>query len=131
MRAWQVKSHGEPKNVMQRVDVPALEAGPGELKIKVAASALALPDVLLCRGTYPLTPPLPFVPGLEFVGTVTAAGPGAMTPVGTRLMGVAAFTFGHGAFADECKTYDMMAFPAPDTIDDADACTFTVAYHTA
>jgi NADPH2:quinone reductase len=131
MRAWRVTGQGEPIEVMERAESELGEPGPGELVVKVAASALALPDVLMCRGVYPLTPPLPFTPGLECVGTVTAAGPGAMTPVGTRVMGVAAFTMGTGSFADYCKTYDMMIFPAEPTMDDGEAAAFTIAYHTA
>ena len=131
MRAWQVKGQGEPSNVMRQVSLDLAPAGPGELNIHVTASALALPDVLLCRGVYPLVPPLPFVPGLEFVGTVTAAGPGTSTAVGAKVMGVAAFTMGHGAFADGCKTYEMMVYPVPDGMGDVDAAGFTIAYHTA
>jgi NADPH2:quinone reductase len=131
MRAWQVDGKGEPSAVLRQVALDLAPAGPGEMVIDVAASALALPDVLLCRGTYPLTPPLPFVPGLEFVGTVAEAGPGAATPVGSRVMGVAAFTIGTGAFADRCKSYDMMVYPVPKDMDDAEAAGFTIAYHTA
>ena len=131
MRAWQVNGRGEPKDVLEQVTLDLAPAGPGELNIHVVASALALPDVLLCRGTYPLTPPLPFVPGLEFVGTVTAAGLGTSTQVGARVMGVAAFMVGHGAFADSCKTYEAMVYPVPEGMDDADAAGFTIAYHTA
>jgi NADPH2:quinone reductase len=131
MRAWQVNGQGEPSAVMREVELDLAPAGPGELVIQVTASALALPDVLLCRGVYPLTPPLPFTPGLEFVGTVSEAGPGTSTPVGTKLMGVAAFTTGTGAFADRCKTYEMMAYPVSPGMDDADAAGFTIAYHTA
>jgi len=131
MRAWQVNGQGEPREILKQVHISLAPAGPGELNIHVTASALALPDVLLCRGVYPLTPPLPFVPGLEFVGTVTDAGPGTLTAIGTKVMGVAAFTMGHGAFADGCKTYEMMVYPVPAGMDDADACAFTIAYQTA
>ena len=131
MRAWQVNGQGEPSEILKQVRLDPAPAGPGELNVHVIASALALPDVLLCRGVYPLTPPLPFVPGLEFVGTVTEAGPGTKTPVGTKVMGVAAFTMGHGAFADSCKTYEMMVYPVPAGMDDVDASAFTIAYHTA
>ena len=131
MRAWQVNGRGEPKDVLVQVTLDLAPAGPGELNIDVIASALALPDVLLCRGTYPLTPPLPFVPGLEFVGTVTEAGPGTSTLIGAKVMGVAAFMVGHGAFAESCKTYEAMVYPVPEGMDDADAAGFTIAYHTA
>ena len=32
---------------------------------RVTAAGLGLPDVFMCRGTYPLTPPLPFTSGQE------------------------------------------------------------------
>ena len=131
MRAWRVTGHGEPSQVMEAVETELEPVGPGELVIKVAVSALGFPDVLMCRGTYPLTPPLPFTSGQEFVGTVTAVGPGVSTPVGTKLMGVSAFMIGRGAFADSCKTYEMMTFPIGAGMDDADAAAFTIAYHTA
>ena len=131
MKAWQVTAQGEPSQVMSQTDKELGEVGPGELHIKVAASALGFPDVLMCRGTYPLTPPLPFTPGQEFVGTVTAIGDGVTIPVGARVMGVAAFMMGCGSFADECKTYESMIFPVSTAISDADAAAFTIAYHTA
>lgn len=131
MRAWRVDSLGEPGDVMKQVSTELPPAGPGEMVVRVAASALALPDVMLCRGTYSMTPPLPLTPGLEFVGTVTAIGPGVSTPIGTRVMGVSAFLTGCGAFADECKTYERTAYPVGSGMDDADAAAFTIAYHTA
>lgn len=131
MKAWQVSGQGEPSQVIKQVDVELSPIGPGELHVEVAASAIGFPDVLMCRGTYPLTPPLPFTPGQEFVGTVTEAGPGTTLAVGTRVMGVAAFMMGQGAFAQQCKTYESMIFPVETAIDDADAAAFTIAYHTA
>lgn len=131
MKAWQVSGQGEPSQVIRQVDTELSAIGPGELHVDVAASAIGFPDVLMCRGTYPLTPPLPFTPGQEFVGTVTAAGPGTTLPVGTRVMGVAAFMMGQGAFGQQCKTYESMIFPVDTAIDDADAAAFTIAYHTA
>ncbi|MBY0510117.1 MAG: NADPH:quinone oxidoreductase family protein [Rhodospirillaceae bacterium] len=131
MRSWQVTGKGEPKVVLAKAE-KALEApGPGELRIKVIASALALPDVLLCRGTYPLTPPGAFTPGLEFVGTVLAAGPHTTLPVGSKVMGVSAFFMGHGAFADECKAYEQSTYLVPEGMNDVDAAAFTIAYQTA
>ena len=131
MKAWQVNARGEPAQVMTLAETTLEPPGAGELHIRVAASALALPDVLMCRGTYPLTPKLPFTPGQEFVGTVIAVGSGVATPVGSRVMGVSAFMIGRGAFAQECKTYERMIFPAAAAIDDTSAAGFTIAYHTA
>jgi NADPH2:quinone reductase len=131
MQAWRAERLGEPGEVLQRVEAEAPAAGPGELVIQVAASALALPDVMLCRGVYPLTPPLPLTPGLEFVGVVVEAGPGTTTAVGTRVMGVSAFLTGYGAFAERCKAQERAAYPVGPGMADAQAAGFTIAYHTA
>jgi NADPH2:quinone reductase len=131
MRLWQVGGQGEPREVMRQAEGALGPIRPGELRIRVAASGIGLPDVLMCRGTYPLTPTLPFTPGQEFVGTVIETGAGVATPVGTRLMGVAAFTIGRGSFADECITYEAMTYPVGAAMDDPTAACFTIAYHTA
>ena len=116
-----------PSEVMKAEHVDMDAPGPGELVIDVAAAGLGFPDVLMCRGTYPLAPPVPFTGGQEFVGTVAAVGPGVGTAVGTRVMGVAAFMIGRGAFAAQCKTYEPMTFPVPAALPDAEAAAFTIA----
>jgi NADPH2:quinone reductase len=131
MRQWQVTRQGEPIDVMRLAEGALGPLRPGELRIRVAAAGIGLPDVLMCRGTYPLAPPPPFTPGQEFVGTVIETGPGVTTPAGTRLIGIAAFMIGHGSFADECITYEAMTYPVGAALDDASAACFTIAYHTA
>ncbi|HZP27750.1 MAG TPA: alcohol dehydrogenase catalytic domain-containing protein [Acidimicrobiia bacterium] len=78
MRAVRVHRHGEPAEALQLDEaVPVPEPGPGQVRMRVEATALSMPDVMLCRGGYPLTPrDLPFVPGMEASGLVTALGEG-------------------------------------------------------
>ena len=64
--------HGEPADVISLEDIPVPEPGPGQVRARVEAAALNLPDVLLSRGIYQLKPELPFTPGLEACGTVVA-----------------------------------------------------------
>lgn len=130
MRAWRVEQLGEPRDVLRLVSTESPVAGPGELIVRVAACALALPDVMLCRGTYSMTPALPLTPGQEYVGVVVGTGPGGSTPIGSKVMGVSAFMTGWGAFGEECKAYEQTAYPAA-SMDDADAAAFTIVYHTA
>ena len=91
MRAWQVQATGEPIDVLHEVELALPEPGPGQLRIRVTAAGIGLPDVFMCRGTYPLTPPLPFTPGQEAIGVVTAVGDGVDLAIGERLMCVTAF----------------------------------------
>ena len=79
MRAWQVNGAGEPIDVLHSVEVDVPDPGPGQIRVRVTAAGIGLPDVLMCRGTYPLTPPLPFTPGQEATGVVTAVGDGVVS----------------------------------------------------
>lgn len=64
-------------------------AGPGEMVVRVAACGLGL-DVLISEGGYQVRPALPFVPGSEIAGTVTAVGRGVDDcEVGDRVAGLA------------------------------------------
>ena len=112
-------------------DAPRPEPGDGQILMRVAAAGVGLPDVYMCQGSYPLTPSLPFTPGQEVVGTVTACGPGARAAIGDRVMGITAFFLGHGSFAEECLTLDDFALTVPDEMEDAEAACFTIPYHTA
>jgi NADPH2:quinone reductase len=132
MRAWQIVRNGEPESALELGEASISPPGPGELNIRVIASGLALPDVLMCRGVYPMKPPMPFTPGLEFVGEVSAAGPDVSTPVGAKVMGVSTLiATGRGAFAEECRAMERTTYPVPAGMSDANAAGFTIAYHTA
>ncbi len=132
MQAWQVVKAGEPRDALELRDgVELPPTGPGQVRMRVSAGAVGLPDVLLCRTTYGLTPPLPFTPGEEAVGVVTEVGEGAFSRVGERVMAVSAFYLGHGAMADECLAVGETALPVPDEMEDAEAAAFSIAFHTA
>jgi NADPH2:quinone reductase len=130
MRAWQVQGAGEPMDVLHLVELEPPEPGPGQVRIRVTAAGIGLPDVFMCRGTYPLTPPLPFTSGQEATGTVTAVGEGVDIPIGTRIMCVTAFWQGHGSFAEECLVAADSTFPVPDGLSDAEAAGFWIPHLT-
>jgi NADPH:quinone reductase len=130
MRAWQVQGAGEPIHVLHAVDVEVPEPSPGQLRIRVTAAGIGLPDVFMCRGTYPLTPPLPFTAGQEAAGVVTAVGDGVDVAVGSRIMCVTMFYTGHGSFAEECLVGPESAFAVPDGLTDAEAAGFWIPHLT-
>ncbi len=105
--------------------------GPGEVRLRVRAAGIGLPDALMCRGGYPFSPALPFVPGQEVCGTVDAVGSGVEWRLGTRLMAVTNFFDGRGGFAEVTIAGADNAFRVPDAMRDEDAAAFRIGYSTA
>jgi NADPH2:quinone reductase len=131
MRAWEVQATGEPVEVLHLAERDAPEPGPGEVRIRVTAAGLGLPDVFMCRGTYPLTPPLPFTSGQEATGVVTALGEGVeRLALGDHVMCVTSFIGGNGSFAEECLTFADGAFAVPDGLTAAEAAGFWIPHLT-
>jgi len=131
MQAWQVVRAGEPRDALQLASDVALPEPPeGFLRVRVGACALGLPDLFMCRGSYALTPRLPFTPGQELAGVVTAASEGCRARVGDRVMAVSGFHIRHGGFAEEGLALDDFCFPVPDAMSDAEAAAFLIPFHT-
>jgi NADPH2:quinone reductase len=131
MRAWQVRGAGEPRDVLHLVDVEPPAPGPGEVRVRVTATGVGLPDAFMCRGTYPLTPGLPFTPGQEVTGVVTALGDGVDLALDTPVMGVTAFVGGRGGFAEECLMAADGAFAVPEGLGTVEAAGFWIPHLTA
>ncbi|MEI7771245.1 MAG: alcohol dehydrogenase catalytic domain-containing protein [Chloroflexales bacterium] len=73
MKAIRIHETGGPE-VMRYEDVATPEPGPGQVRVRVAATGLNYIETYHRTGLYPL--PLPFTPGGEFAGTVDAIGAG-------------------------------------------------------
>src|SRR5437870_13055822 len=85
MKAIRVHRWGGPE-VLQLEEVPAPTPGPGQVVVRVEAAGINFIDVYQRTGHYET--PLPFTPGQEAAGTVTAVGPGVTAPrVGDREIG--------------------------------------------
>ncbi|HLM66978.1 MAG TPA: alcohol dehydrogenase catalytic domain-containing protein, partial [Longimicrobium sp.] len=77
MRALVITKPGGPE-VLAMEDRPVPQPGPGEIRVRVHASALNRADLLQRRGAYPAPPGAPAdIPGLEYAGEVDAVGEGA------------------------------------------------------
>ena len=125
MRAFQVTSFDQPAKIEELPDpVPAA----GEVLLNIAACGLNFADLLMAKGSYQDTPPPPFTLGMEVCGTVIALGPDVDGPaIGTR---VAVFG-GQGGMAEKGVFPTALCRPVPDTMDDATAAGFMVAYGTS
>ena len=83
MRAIQITETGGP-DVLRLAELPDPEPRPGQLLVEVAAAGVNYVDTYHRSGAYPM--PLPFIPGSEGAGTVTAIGPDVSTvAVGDRV----------------------------------------------
>jgi NADPH2:quinone reductase len=129
VRAWQVHQFGELRDALTLADVPDPEPGPGQIFVRVLAAPANFPDVLMCRGTYQVRPPLPFTPGVELCGEVVAVGPDVTGFAGgERVIGAAALPA--GSFAEVAIMDAAAAYPAPESLDDAEAAAFYISYQT-
>jgi NADPH2:quinone reductase len=129
MNAWQVVRHGRPASALERREVTVPTPGPGELLVSVDACALNFPDVLLASGQYQIRPELPFTPGIELAGRVTALGDGVHgLGIGDRVLGTPQLP--HGALADFAVMSSTAAHAAPPSLDDARAAALYIAYQT-
>lgn len=130
MKAWQIQELGEPRDVLRLVDLPVPQPGPGQVAVRVLGAALNFPDVLMCQGKYQVRPPLPFTPGVEVCGEITAVGAGVdRVQVGARVLGSPALPA--GGFAQHALMDGTDAHPAPAALDDAQAASFWIGYQTS
>jgi NADPH:quinone reductase len=94
--AIRVHEHGGPEVLKwERIEVG--DPGPGEVKIRQTAIGLNFIDVYHRTGLYP-QPSLPFIPGSEGAGVVTAVGPGVRDLKVGRHVAYAGVT---GAYAEQ------------------------------
>ena len=129
MRAWQVRALGEPRDVLELVDVEAPAPGPDEVLVRVLGAAANFPDVLMARGLYQVRPDLPFTPGVEVCGEVLEIGASVETvAVGDRVIGVTVLP--HGGFAELAVLDAEQTFPAPTSLDDAECAALHIGYQT-
>lgn len=94
MQAVQVTEFGAAE-VLKAVELPAPEAGPQDILIRVEASGVNYADAYFRMGAFPGLPVPPFVPGMEGAGRVISAPPGGLVP-GQRV----AFST-HGTYAEQ------------------------------
>lgn len=129
MKAWRVAVLGEPRDAMSLDEIPDPQPGAGQLLVRVLGAAANFADALICRGLYQVKPPLPFTPGLELCGEVAALGPGTSgLAVGDRVIGSSMLPA--GGFAELALMDAATTFPAPGSLDNAQAASFYIGYQT-
>jgi NADPH2:quinone reductase len=111
MKAIQIHQIGDP-DVMQYVDAPRPEPGPGEVLVKIKAAGVNYIDIYHRTGLYDR--PLPFTPGLEAAGVVAAVGEGVKElKTGDHV----AYSTSPGAYAEYSVVPETRLVPVPPQLD--------------
>ncbi|MGA2696327.1 MAG: quinone oxidoreductase [Terriglobales bacterium] len=116
MKAIQVKQPGGPE-ALELVELPVPHAKPNEAIVEVAASGVNFIDVYFREGRYKAAT-MPFTPGQEGAGVVTAVGEEVNSVnVGDRV----AWTMVQGSYAEFAAVPVDKLVPIPKGVSDRDA----------
>ena len=122
-----VTHYGGPEVIASiEEDIPS--PGAGELRVRVLAAGVSLPDVLAREGVHPETPHVPYTPGWDLVGSVDQLGPGV---TGIQLGQTIAAMPIHGCYAQYVCVPQHEVVPVPAGLDAAEAVAVVLNYITA
>jgi len=128
MRAVVCKELG-PASKLVVDEFPAPTAGPDEAVIDVMAAGVNFPDTLIVEGKYQVRPKLPFVPGAEAAGVVSALGKNVQgLKLGQRVIALGG---AYGAFAEQLAAPAAGLLPMPDEMDFVTGAGFGLTYGTS
>ncbi|HKH74701.1 MAG TPA: medium chain dehydrogenase/reductase family protein [Vicinamibacterales bacterium] len=119
--------YGGP-DVLHVVEEDCPEPMPGDVRVKVLAAGVALPDVMMREGIHPETPRLPFTPGWDLVGEVDRLGAGIS---GIKTGQIVAALPISGAYAEFVCLPQRALVPVPSGLDPAEAVSLILNYVTA
>lgn len=104
------------------------EPGLGEVRVRILATGVSLPDILMREGVHPEAPSPPFTPGWDLVGVVDKPGVGAYALEPGQM--VAALPV-WGANAEFICLPQEELVPVPEGLDPAEALAVVFNYVTA
>lgn len=122
-----VTHYGGP-DALQVIEEECPEPKRGEVRIKVLAAGVALPDLMMREGIHPETPAVPFTPGWDLVGAVDRLGEGVSGIQPGQM--VAALPI-YGAYAEYICLPQRELVPVPSGLDAAEAVSLVLNYVTA
>jgi NADPH:quinone reductase len=127
MRAVLVDRLVEPRE-LRVSETSEPELFPGGLAVDVKAAGCNFFDILMVQGRYQVKPPLPFIPGAEVAGIVSAVGAEVDGfRVGDRILA----TVPYGAFAEQVVTPARAAWRMPDGMTFEEGAALPIVYPTS
>src|SRR5947199_2850373 len=122
-----VTHYGGP-DALRVVEEECPEPKEGEVRVRVLAAGVSLPDIMAREGVHPETPRLPFTPGWDLVGVVDRLGAGVSGIAPGQI--VAALPIS-GAYAEFVCMPQRELVPVPSGVDAAEAVSLVLNYVTA
>ncbi len=122
-----VTHYGGP-DALEVIEEECPEPKNGEVRVRVLAAGVAMPDVMAREGIHPETPPVPYTPGWDLVGEVERLGTGVSGVEPGQI--VAAMPI-HGAYAEFICLPQSELVPVPSGLDAAQAVSLILNYITA
>src|SRR5216117_1288013 len=126
MRAILLREPGDER-VLVFGEAPAPVLGPGDMRIRVRATAVNRADLLQRQGLYPPPPGASPILGIECAGEVVEMGPEARGfRSGDRAMALLA----GGGYAEEAVVHHGAVLAVPETMSDEEAGAFPEVFLT-
>jgi NADPH2:quinone reductase len=122
-----VNHYGGPDE-LHVIEEECPEPKAGEVRVRVLAAGVSLPDVMAREGVHPETPRVPFTPGWDLVGVVDRLGDGVSGIEPDQV--VAAMPIS-GAYAEFICLPQRELVPVPAGLDAAEAVSLVLNYITA
>jgi len=115
-------------DALRLVEEECPEPKDGEVRVRVLAAGVSLPDIMAREGVHPETPAVPYTPGWDLVGEVDRLGSGVSGIEAGQI--VAAMPI-HGAYAEFVCLPQRELVPVPAGLDSAEAVSLILNYITA
>lgn len=122
-----VTHYGGP-DAIQVLEEECPEPKVGEVRVRVLAAGVSMPDIMAREGIHPETPSVPYTPGWDLVGLVDRLGAGVS---GIELGQMVAAMPIHGAYAEFVCLPQHELVPVPSGLDAAEAVCLILNYITA
>ena len=129
MRAVEITAYGAPE-VLRMGERASVQAGVGEVLIRVAASGVNRPDVLQRTGNYPVPPGASDIPGLEVAGEIIAGDAAAMAAAGFKPGDRVCALVAGGGYAELCVAPVGQCLPVPKGLTDIEAASLPETFFT-
>jgi NADPH2:quinone reductase len=123
-----IVSHYGGPDELRLVEEECPEPKDGEVRVRVLAAGVSLPDVMMREGIHPETPRLPFTPGWDLVGVVDRIGDGVLGIEPGQF--VAALPI-NGAYTEFVCLPQRELVRVPPGLDAAEAVSLVLNYITA